>query len=415
MVPRRGPSRLLDVDVDPLVIARGIGKPVDAVLIDGHPVGVPPGAVRRHRAPHQGSRTRLACDFLRGGHESSDAAGQRSTAGILLACGSDETRSNVSAGGGTHAIVAAFFANLGIAIAKFVGFLITGSASMLAESIHSVADTGNQALLLLGGKRVRARTPTTAPVRLRPRALLLGVRRGARAVQPRARCSPSTRASSKIRHPHELDSRRWSPSASSASASCSRAARSAPPSKEASHAQGRRRAGGTFIRRAKQPELPVVLLEDSGALIGLVLALVAVGDRPRSPTTPVWDGVGTLSIGLLLGVIAVVLADRDEEPAHRRVAPPANVRQAIADAIDDSARRRPAHPPAHPAPRPRGAARRRQGRVRRDRSRSPSWPRRSTRSRRACAPRCPSARPFYLEPDIFRPPLGDASQPPETH
>ena len=61
----------------------------------------------------------------------------------------------MSTGGGNRAIVAAFFANLGIAVAKFIGFIVTGSASMLAESIHSVADTGNQGLLLLGGKRSR--------------------------------------------------------------------------------------------------------------------------------------------------------------------------------------------------------------------------------------------------------------------
>ena len=55
--------------------------------------------------------------------------------------------------GSRKAIFAAFFANLGIAISKFVGFLITGSASLLAETIHSLADTGNQLLLFLGGKR----------------------------------------------------------------------------------------------------------------------------------------------------------------------------------------------------------------------------------------------------------------------
>src|SRR4029450_2495356 len=55
--------------------------------------------------------------------------------------------------GSRRAILAAFLANLGIAIAKFVGFLITSSAGLLAEAAHSLADTGNQALLLLGGRR----------------------------------------------------------------------------------------------------------------------------------------------------------------------------------------------------------------------------------------------------------------------
>jgi len=66
----------------------------------------------------------------------------------------------MSSGGGTKAIIAALVANIGIAISKFIAFLLTGSSSMLAESVHSVADSGNQALLLVGGKRAaRAATP----------------------------------------------------------------------------------------------------------------------------------------------------------------------------------------------------------------------------------------------------------------
>ena len=57
------------------------------------------------------------------------------------------------ASGSTKAILAALFANLGIAIAKFVGYAFTSSSSMLAEAIHSVADTSNQALLLLGSRQ----------------------------------------------------------------------------------------------------------------------------------------------------------------------------------------------------------------------------------------------------------------------
>jgi cation diffusion facilitator family transporter len=61
----------------------------------------------------------------------------------------------MSAAGGTRAIIAALAANLGIAVTKFAAFLLTGSSSMLAESIHSVADSGNQGLLLFGGRRSR--------------------------------------------------------------------------------------------------------------------------------------------------------------------------------------------------------------------------------------------------------------------
>ena len=83
--------------------------------------------------------------------------------------------------GSRKAVIAALFANLGIAIAKFVGFVITSSAGLLAEAVHSVADTGNQALLLLGGKRAQ-RADRRAPLRVRPGALLLGVRRRPRPV-----------------------------------------------------------------------------------------------------------------------------------------------------------------------------------------------------------------------------------------
>ena len=66
----------------------------------------------------------------------------------------------MSTGSGTRAIVAALGANLGIAVTKFAAFALTGSSSMLAESIHSVADSGNQLLLLIGGRRAgRAATP----------------------------------------------------------------------------------------------------------------------------------------------------------------------------------------------------------------------------------------------------------------
>src|SRR5882757_7352718 len=61
----------------------------------------------------------------------------------------------MSAASGTRAIIAALAANLGIATTKFIAFALTRSSSMLAESIHSFADSGNQALLLLGGKRSR--------------------------------------------------------------------------------------------------------------------------------------------------------------------------------------------------------------------------------------------------------------------
>jgi cation diffusion facilitator family transporter len=208
------------------------------------------------------------------------------------------------AGNSTRAIVAAFFANAGIAVAKFFGFFITGSSSMLAEAVHSVADSGNQGLLLLGG-RLAKRAPTDAhPFGYgRERyfwsfvvALVLFSLGGAFA---------TFEGIEKIRHPHELESLGVAVAILVLGIvlegfSLRTAVVEATPLKG--------RAGWwQFIRRSRNPELPVVLLEDCGALIGLVLALSGVllsevtGD-------PVWDGIGTLCIGLLLGAIAVVLA-----------------------------------------------------------------------------------------------------------
>jgi cation diffusion facilitator family transporter len=236
------------------------------------------------------------------------------------------------AGNSTRAIVAAFFANAGIAVAKFVGFIITGSSSMLAESVHSVADSGNQGLLLLGG-RLSRRAPSAAhPFGYgRERyfwsfvvALVLFSLGGAFA---------TFEGIEKIRHPHELESlgvaiailvqgivlEGWS---------LRTAVTEARPLKgDAGWWQ--------FIRHSRNPELPVVLLEDCGALIGLFLALTGVvladvtGD-------PVWDGIGTLCIGLLLGAIAIVLAVEMKSLLIGEGASEAD-RAAIEAAIEESA------------------------------------------------------------------------------
>src|SRR5688500_2690734 len=207
-------------------------------------------------------------------------------------------------GHGTRAVVAALLANAGIAIAKFVGFIITGSASMLAESIHSAADSGNQGLLLLGGKRARRAADATHPFGYgRERyfwafvvALVLFSLGGAFAIYE---------GISKIRHPHPVDSPEVAVGILVLAILLETFSfRTAVV--EANHVRGD--AGWwQFIRRSKNPELPVVLLEDLGALVGLVLALAAVGTT-LATDDPIWDGIGTLSIGVLLTVIAIVLA-----------------------------------------------------------------------------------------------------------
>ena len=208
------------------------------------------------------------------------------------------------AGNSTKAIVAAFIANAGIAVAKFVGFLITRSSSMLAESVHSVADAGNQGLLLLGGRLAKREASPEHPFGYgRERyfwsfvvALVLFSLGGAFA---------TFEGIEKIRHPHELESLGVAVGILVFGIilegfSLRTAVVEARPLRgNASWWQ--------FIRRSRNPELPVVLLEDCGAQIGLFLAL---GGVLLSDVTgdPVWDGIGTLCIGLLLGAIAVVLA-----------------------------------------------------------------------------------------------------------
>jgi cation diffusion facilitator family transporter len=206
-------------------------------------------------------------------------------------------------GSGTKAIIAAFLANLGIAVLKFIGFLVTGAASMLAESIHSVADTGNQGLLILGGRRGRLRPDEAHPFGYgRERyfwAFLVAV-----VLFTVGSLYALYEGVEKLRHPHELTS---PPVAIGillgAIALESWSLRTAV--REASHFRGGR-SWWSFIRHTKNPELPVVLLEDVGALTGLVFALVGIGLAVLTGDAR-FDALGSVAIGLLLGVIAVVV------------------------------------------------------------------------------------------------------------
>nr|WP_221316782.1 cation diffusion facilitator family transporter [Saccharopolyspora gloriosae] len=199
--------------------------------------------------------------------------------------------------------MAALTANAGIAVAKFGGFLFTGSSSMLAESVHSVADTSNQGLLLLGQK-TSVRKPTEEhPFGYgRDRyfysfvvALLLFSLGSVFALYEGIH---------KIQHPEQLTS----PLVAVVILVVAIALESY--SFATAIKESRTIKGGLgwwqFIRQAKTPELPVVLLEDAGALLGLVLALGGVGLSVLTGD-PVFDGIGTACIGVLLGVIAVVL------------------------------------------------------------------------------------------------------------
>lgn len=209
----------------------------------------------------------------------------------------------MSAGGGKKAILAALTANLGIAIAKFIGAAITGSGSMLAEGVHSVADTGNQGLLLLGQKRAEQQADALHPFGYgRNRYFYSFV--VALVLFSLGSMFSIYEGIHKVQHPEELTSPIIAVTIlviaiALETYSFITAMRESAPL----------RAGSSwwrFIRNSRNPELPVVLLEDTGALIGLAFALVAVL-LTMVTGEPIWDGIGTLGIGVLLGVIAIVL------------------------------------------------------------------------------------------------------------
>ncbi|MBU6536646.1 cation diffusion facilitator family transporter [Streptomyces sp. NPDC057245] len=210
----------------------------------------------------------------------------------------------MSASGGTKAIVAALLANLSIAVAKFVAFLFSGSSSMLAESVHSVADSGNQGLLLLGGKRAQREATPQHPFGFgRERyiyAFLVSI-----VLFSVGGMFALYEGYEKIKHPHELEHWYW-PVGVLVFAIIAEGFSFRTAIKESNPLRGKK-SWKDFIRHAKAPELPVVLLEDLGALVGLVLALGGVG-LALLTGNGVWDGIGTLCIGILLILIALVLA-----------------------------------------------------------------------------------------------------------
>ena len=209
----------------------------------------------------------------------------------------------MSSAGGSKAIVAALGSNLAIAVSKLVAFGFSGSSSMLAEGIHSIADSGNQVLLLVGGKRASREATDQHPFGYgRERyvygflvSIVLFSLGGLFAVYEGVE---------KISHPHPLENWAWPVSvllfAMIAEGFSFRTAIA-----ESNHERGEQ-SWPQFVRHAKAPELPVVLLEDFGALIGLVLAFFGVL-LTLATHSGVWDGIATLAIGLLLGTAAAVL------------------------------------------------------------------------------------------------------------
>ena len=209
----------------------------------------------------------------------------------------------MSTEGGMKAVVAALLANLGIAVAKFVAFVFTGSSSMLSEAIHSVADSGNQVLLLVGGKRARREADDQHQFgygRVRyvyafVVSIILFSLGGLFAVYE---------GYEKLLHPEPLEVW-WLPMGVLTISIVLESFSLRTALREASPLRGRA-SWGKFIRHAKAPELPVVILEDTAALVGLVLAFFGVGLTALTGNST-FDAIGTICIGVLLIVVAGIL------------------------------------------------------------------------------------------------------------
>ena len=301
--------------------------------------------------------------------------------------------------GSRRAILAAFLANLGIAIAKFVGFLITGSAGLLAEAGHSLADTGNQLLLLLGGKRAATGGRHGAPVRLRARALLLGVRRRPRAVldgrpvRPlrghREAAPPARRREPRRGHRHpDLRHGAREPVAAHRLQGGLRA--TAPGT-----AGGWAGSGARSSRSCRSccSRTPAPSSASCSRSTGVTLAHVT--GEPR------WDALGLDRHRPAARRHRHPAGDRDEGPADRRVGEPGGRRGdrhgPRAGAVGAAH-----HPPADRAPRPRRPARRGQARVRPDADGRGAGGRDRRRPSGTCAPSCRPPTSCSSSPTSYR-------------
>jgi cation diffusion facilitator family transporter len=310
----------------------------------------------------------------------------------------------VSASGGNKAIVAALAANLGIAATKFVAFALTASSSMLAEAIHSVADSGNQALLLVGGKRARREATPLHPFGFgRERyiyafivSIVLFTVGGLFALYE---------GYHKVTHPDPITTWQWVPVLVLVIAIGLEGYSFRTAINESNEVRGTTR-WIDFLRRAKAPELPVVLLEDTAALLGLVLALFGVG-LTLITGDGVWDGVGTMAIGALLVAVAVFLAMETKSLLLGEAATPEDVRRIESALVDGDSVERIIHMKTmHLGPEELLVA----AKIAVPKDESAEDIARSIDSaEKRIRAAVPIARLIYLEPDIFRAPAASAA------
>jgi cation diffusion facilitator family transporter len=174
---------------------------------------------------------------------------------------------------------------------------------MFAEGIHSVADSGNQILLIIGGKRAKRAATAAHPFGYgRSRyiyAFMVSI-----VLFSVGGMFSILEGIEKLQHPHELEMV-WLPLVVLGAAIIMESLSLRTAVKESNHVRGNK-SWVQFIRHAKSPELPVILLEDLAALIGLVLAFGGVGLTVVTGDA-IWDAIGTLAIGGLLVLVAIVL------------------------------------------------------------------------------------------------------------
>lgn len=235
----------------------------------------------------------------------------------------------MSTQGGRRAIVAALVANFGIAITKFIAWAFSGSTSMLAEGVHSLADTGNQLLLLRGGAKSKKDADQQHPFGYgRERyvyafvvSIILFSVGGVFSL---------FEGIDKIRNPHELEVP-WLPIVVLVVAIVLESFSLRTAVQESNKSRGTD-SWVAFVRRAKAPELPVVLLEDVAALIGLVFAFLGVGLSIITGNS-VFDAIGTIAIGVLLVLVAIILGIETKSLLVGEGASSADVKR-IRDAIN---------------------------------------------------------------------------------
>ena len=205
--------------------------------------------------------------------------------------------------GSRRAVLVAFVANLGVATAKLVGWTFTGAASLLAEGVHSIADSGNQLLLFVGHQRAQ-RPPTAEHPFGHARERYFWAFLVAVLLFTVGALFAISEGIDKLRHPHEIGSPGWALGILVAAVAMEGYALRTAVAEARRSKQSQ--SWWSFIRHAKEAALPVILLEDMGALIGLVVALVSIGLSALTGN-PAFDAIGSIIIGALLAVIAFIM------------------------------------------------------------------------------------------------------------